>query len=253
MLGAVRRHRTIRKWVRALEDGRVDPYDPQVLTPCPGIGYVPVPKAANTSIRIAMLPLFGGSREDLARPSKVHKHPAIARDAASEVLPALEGDAYLFTVVRHPASRLRSAWKNKVSSARTFGPARRLGLGRFTSFPDFLRVIAGVPQGVLDAHFRSQSEHLAPLLGDTRLRVFRSEELGRHWEEIAATLEERSGVRPETLEAFNRTGAGEAARFTEEEQRLINYACRDDLRLFGYGWSPEGLPIQSGPLALERP
>ncbi len=253
MIKAWRRQRTLDRWAAGLAAGAQDPREGQLLSPHPGVAYLPIPKAANTAIRIAMLPLFGGASSDLARPSRVHRHPSIERRNVSEGLATLDIDALVFTVVRHPAARLRSAWKNKVASHRSFGPARRLGLGRTTSFRRFLEVMACTPQGALDGHFRAQSIYLSNALGDNRLQVIRMEDLAEHWPDLASQMAAITGIAPDPLETFNATGAGQAKPFSTEHRRLISYAYGDDLRAFGYGWSEDGLPVVSGPIrALDK-
>lgn len=237
-----RRSRNIRSWIR--DHGKIGPrpFAYTVLAPHPKVGYLPVPKAANTSIRIALLPLCGADAGALKRPSKVHKFEALNKSQAVEGYPGLDEDAYIFTVVRHPAERLLSAWKNKVRSMRDFGPAKAIGLRPWMSFDAFLETIASVPKEMLDSHFRMQSLLLSEPLKAPKVKVIKMENLDEDWPAISSQIETRSGIALGPLESFNVTGAAEAHRFTKRQRHLIEYCHGADFENFGYGWDAEGQP-----------
>ena len=76
--------------------------------------YFPVPRAGNTSTKVALAKALGYSLEDFGR--SMWPHPTRAQGVHSKELvhwgdvPSDYSDTYAFTIVRHPVTRLMSAW-----------------------------------------------------------------------------------------------------------------------------------------------
>ena len=111
----IRRANTLNKWAKGVGDGAVDARVCLALalgnTEAPDALYVPVPKAANTTLRTALLPTYGLSKDEVRR---VHRDPRLDVRPIQNALAAAKPAAYVFTVVRHPATRILSAYANKI-------------------------------------------------------------------------------------------------------------------------------------------
>ncbi|MDA8777170.1 sulfotransferase family protein [Pontimonas sp.] len=76
--------------------------------------YFPVPRAGNTSTKVALAKALGYSLEDFGR--SIWPHPTRAQGVHSKDLvrwgdvPSDYSENYAFTIVRHPVTRLLSAW-----------------------------------------------------------------------------------------------------------------------------------------------
>lgn len=111
-------------------------------------------KAANTSIKWSVADAMGleaTHRTDLYFPT-----PNV------EDVARLKDEGYLaLSVIRHPAMRLLSCWRDKVSNPNRFHqPFRRRYGGVIKpgmSFEAFVDVVSDIPDGVADQHFRSMS------------------------------------------------------------------------------------------------
>jgi hypothetical protein len=168
----------------------------------------------------------------------VHKDPRLPKLLQADALAACHEDAFVFTVVRHPAQRVRSAYKNKIGKGKkVFGPARRVGIYRSDDFTTFLTKLASVPSMSLDSHFRPQTELLQIGMQDSRLQIYKMEELGQRWHEIAANIETATGAKLSAeLTKLNASGARPQEPFTAEQMNLINLLYEKDFRTFGYDW-----------------
>jgi len=235
MLSIMKRHRTTRKWVTDVADGAFEPFSGQSVSLSPEnspVVYLPIPKAANTSIRMAMLQCSDAAPSDC---TNVHHDPRLHRERQHIALQAAAKDAFVFTVARHPANRIRSAYRNKIGAMKkTFGPADRIGVSRFDSFDAFLEKVASVPSYSLDSHFRPQTQILTFGLQDPRLTVFKMEELADHWPDIAMRLSQATGKPPIEIGRHNESKQNDEDPFTDRQKRLIRLIYAEDFRILDY-------------------
>ena len=239
----IRRASTLHKWAKGVGDGLVDPRVCLALalgnTEAPDALYVPVPKAANTTLRTALLPTYGLSKDEVRR---VHRDPRLDVRPIQDALAAAKSEAYVFTVVRHPATRILSAYANKIGPLKPrFGHAARLCIAKTDSFDTFLEILAGASPWAIDSHFKPQSCWLNRALKDERLEVFKMEALADDWPRIYGALDRCLPIAPaKDLDILNRS-KGEKNEFTARQMRLIDAIYEDDFERFGYSWADLGL------------
>ena len=241
MLRAFRRHRrslTLDRWARKVADGEIDPKDAQALAlgdaDKPDALYIPVPKAANTSIRTALLPCYGLKTEDVRR---VHRDTRLDVRSLKAALADADEGAYIFTVVRHPATRVLSAYSNKIGRFKPrFGHAARLGIAKSSSFDEFLEILSTASPWAIDGHFKPQATWLHYGLRDARTQIFKMETLRDDWPSVHAALAARLPVGPEPeLDILNATKTPKDS-FTTRQKRLIDGIFGEDFERFGYSW-----------------
>ncbi len=241
MMRAFRRHRrslTLDRWARKVGDGEIDPKDAQALAlgnaDKPDALYIPVPKAANTSIRTALLPCYGLQKEDVRR---VHRDTRLDVRGLNAALSDAVENAYVFTVVRHPATRILSAYSNKIGRFKPrFGHAARLGIAKSSSFDEFLEILSTASPWAIDGHFKPQATWLHYGLRDPRLQIYKMETLQDDWPQIHKALLRKLPVGPEAkLDMLNSTKAPKD-NFTTRQKRLIDGIFGEDFDRFGYSW-----------------
>jgi hypothetical protein len=141
--------------------------------------YSAVPKVANTSIKSALLKTF--------KPDSDHKRVHLESQVYDEVKPRQMdkyGDYLHMTCVRSPFERVVSFWAQKIDQpvADDLTPRlQRLGFRPNMSFDETVRLVAQVPDGEADPHFRSQTfvlRHRRRFLPNLVLHL---ETLGRDW------------------------------------------------------------------------
>lgn len=205
--------------------------------------YAPVPKAACTTIKSILRAAEG--LPPLADPMAIHDPRRngltyLARlpfEEAAALLMARKGGPRRLLVVRDPAARALSAWRDKVAtrsqSAQIEGVlVRELGWGaqrlaRGIGAADFLRALRRIPAQRMNRHWMPQWA-----LGCLDLvrwsDVVKVEEMAG-----SAALGALLGVDPATLPRLNAT-PGPAATPDAETASLIATVYGRDLRAFGY-------------------
>jgi sulfotransferase famil protein len=123
--------------------------------------YIPVSKAANTSVKVALLNSIG-VYEESKNPYSVHQDSQYAKYTKTR-LPRNYKDYFLFTVVRNPEDRLRSCYENKfldIEKISKRGYEFSGYLGGYLSLSDeyhvFLKKLSRLPNRLKDEHFVSQ-------------------------------------------------------------------------------------------------
>ncbi|MGL1832507.1 sulfotransferase family 2 domain-containing protein [Rhodocyclaceae bacterium SMB388] len=204
-----------------------------------GLGYLPVPKVASSSIRNSfvdrMTPVLLG-RPDVSR--RAVKERVEARIRLSLDITGVKErrkTLFVFTFVRNPLTRLHSCYRDKVVNAAerrekcTLSP---YGIQFGMSFDEFAMRIAEIPDARADQHFRSQHSFVASggaLLVDY---VGKIEQFEEDW----LPLKVRFGLPPP---ARSRRVSGEPLAVPDlplsraaAEQAVRRYA--EDIEIFGY-------------------
>lgn len=210
--------------------------------------YFVVQKAGCSSVKKALAPLFGfqgtgaGGSTEVDRVMALHDAFGCSPYQIShqELLRGLRegrfGDHLRFAFVRHPLDRLVSCYLQKLSGEEAQGLSRYRFAGQTLRkgmpFAEFVRAVGRIPDGVADAHFRSQ--HLTTHDAAGKLlanRVGRFENLARDFREVSHSLGLPAGL----PHLFRSEGRGDYAGFYDAETReMAGRRYARDLALFGY-------------------
>lgn len=237
-MNRVRRFRGL--WSRRLQHhllGR-DRLDTKVMVlPTARSLYVPIPKAANTSARTALLPVLG---IDPASVRDVHHDPRIHIRPASRAMDLAGPGWFVFTIVRNPYTRALSAWRDKVVRREAEMHALRImGVEKSDSFETFLEACASWVRPMLNDHFMPQADLLARPMKRADLQVYRFETLEQDWPEICKKIIAQGADSPSELPQHNQSGApGTGHVFTDREIALIQDLYAKDFHAFGYDLQP---------------
>jgi hypothetical protein len=203
--------------------------------------YVPIPKAANSSTKLALCPVLG---IDPASVTEVQKDPRLPMPHFSDIASRIGPDWFVFTVVRDPWTRVLSAYRDKVQRKRVqLRALQAMGLEAGDSFETFLAALNRWPRRLLNDHFIPQSDLLAPVRASTRLLVLRSEDLPDAWAQIEDGLSRQGAPAPAAIGHQNVTGAQKnVPDFTPRAVDLIRRLYADDFAQLGYNSFPPGKP-----------
>ena len=179
--------------------------------------YVAVNKAACTSLKWLIADLQQESRErfygslssEVSRTMTIHRrrlweHTPMAADLADDELRAISPDHgwFVFAVVRHPTTRLFSAWQSKLllrepswvarcGDADWFPRTPRSGDDIVDDFTRFVRAVEREP-GLVTANRHFAPQHRLLALQRMRYsRVYRTDEIPQLLEDLAAHLRTR--------------------------------------------------------------
>ena len=195
------------------------------------IAYIPIPKAACSSIKYALRPLTETSSQSAPG---IHSFPGFEVRRFDEIANELDGDWLVFTVVRHPVDRIQSAWRDKMRSEEKITSWMKLhALRPGDSFDRFVHIISLWPTITLDEHVMPQSM-LLHHVRELPIRVYRFEDLDNVWPELSAEITRRSGVEVGPLAKMNSTEPSVPEMSTRTEARLKRLYEKDFAR-FGYG------------------
>lgn len=185
-------------------------------------------KAGNTSIKWAVaaaMGLDGTHRTDLYWPTPNKADAAGFRDRGYVVA----------GIVRHPLARLASCWRDKVAE-RLHAPFRRRyggAIRRGMAFGEFARVVASIPDGLADQHFRSLTWDMVWNSRPVPDFIFKSDAPG-WWDALRGLLRTRCALEigPERRE--NVTGGDWRALYDAETRAIAAARYREDFTWFGY-------------------
>lgn len=214
--------------------GRFTPLDAPVLALEElKVAYIPVPKAANSSLRSALMASIGNENAELL---EIHESTRSMLQPASKFFSKPRADWYVFTVVRNPSSRARSAWQNKlIDPPEIFGPLKRMGIRDRLSFEDFLKTCADWPSWALNDHFMPQSLYLSKVLNFSDLAVLHVETLSQYWPKLRGELIARGATSsPLTLGRKNASAAHETLEISEIARKTLNSLYGKDYDAFDY-------------------
>ncbi|QDY71184.1 sulfotransferase family 2 domain-containing protein [Qingshengfaniella alkalisoli] len=195
--------------------------------------YVPIPKAANSSTKLALCPVLG---IDPTSVNEVQQDPRLPMRHFSTVAPQIGPDWFVFTVVRDPWTRALSAYRDKVvRKGVQLRALKAMGLEPEDDFETYLAALARWPRKLLNDHFIPQSDLLAPIMAQTPVDIIRSEDLPIDWESVRQRIMAQRAPAPGQMGQLNVTGPAQAVpEFTPRASRLIRRLYADDFRLLGY-------------------
>jgi hypothetical protein len=197
--------------------------------------YNRIPKAANTTITQA---LFEHSRFRVRQPRRQHPKYQFLRplQLSPREVQRLEREAWVFTVVRDPYSRVLSAYLDKVGRRRHQGLRFLAWASRHGQPETFLGFCRYLEAGglFLDMHWAPQAEILCLPL--ERFNFIGRVETLEH--DLAYILQHLYGVEPGAPAPRAGTSTGASARLDEvygrEERLIVNRLYAADFERFGY-------------------
>jgi chondroitin 4-sulfotransferase 11 len=219
--------------------------------------YFVVPKAACTSIKHALLPLFDldttgylRTQTDGTTHLQIHKlfYESGYLMSRRELIAELNGkyrDYFKFAFVRNPWDRLVSCYCEKLTGAHAFGlgsPARTdIALYKGMPFAEFVEAVYEIPDDEADVHFRSQHKIICGPEGD---KPIMADFIGR-FENLAAdfsVVAERIGGNQNLQLPYKH---GSKARnshlysdyYDDRLKNLVYKRYQVDAELFGYLYS----------------
>lgn len=194
------------------------------------IAYIPIPKAACSSIKYALLPLIGVDPDSVPL---IHAFGGFDSARFDEIASEIDPDWFIFTVVRNPTDRVMSAWRDKLRSEEKITSLMKYhALRPGDSFDRFMRVISLWPSISLDEHVMPQSM-LLHHARDFPVRVYRFEDLDDAWNEISAEITRRSGIAIGPLQKRNATEKRPPG-IDNRTIRRLERLYREDFVQFGY-------------------
>jgi hypothetical protein len=213
--------------------GRFRPLDAPVLALDElRVAYIPVPKAANTSVRSALMASIG--REDIVA-TGVHRSTRSLLQPSTRFFAKDRKDWFIFTVVRDPTARALSAWRNKlIDPDEVFRPLQRMGVKEKLSFEEFLRVCSDWPDWALNDHFMPQSLYLSKVLDRPDLNILHVETLAQDWPRVREVLRNGGADPRESLGVHNTSRSTCDTDLTPGARRLLNQVYDKDYKRFGY-------------------
>lgn len=194
--------------------------------------YVPIPKAANTSIKHALCSSM--LAEDVSDTQNIHQDPRVPKVAFSDLKNQIDADWFVFTVARNPYERSHSAYRDKVLKERSrIHGVRELGIEPEDEYLTLLRNVRLWPARLLNNHFIPQTLLLERVLNESNLRIFKYEDLNEAWGEIASEVHKKSGVKLADLDIRNATGNSND-RMKPKERDFVRKIYRNDFHVLGY-------------------
>ena len=213
---------------------RVSMTDPWVLVfPEHKVAYIPIPKAANSSVRAALLPLIGKEPSEVNR---IQAFQGFQKLRYSRFAGMRQSCWFVFTVVRDPYSRYASGYLNKlVTRKEVLRPLRRMGLKKGDSFARYMMLLKAWPQVALNEHFAPQAVLLGGAAKDG-LHISKMEELSQRWPEIAAQIKKTSGLEVGQIEHRNKGSASVPWRslYDDDTKAIAKSLGERDFAMFGY-------------------
>jgi hypothetical protein len=201
-------------------------YPKAILVPELKLGFVPTPKVANRSMKIAIASHIGMQWRGDIHHAPWHFTPlALLKD----------NDYFRFGFVRNPLDRLLSCYAQKiVYYERELGMQPLLwrygkAFDKDLSFAEFVEAVARIPDRVSDIHFRSQHTflyHRGKLMVDF---VGHFEQLEQDWN----FLREKFGL-PELPHQNRSRHVDYREAYTPELAAIAAKRYKKDIELFGY-------------------
>lgn len=194
--------------------------------------YIGVPKAANSAIKHALLPLLGIEGEF----ANIHDREKVPfKYIETPKVKALRHDCLVFSSTRNPWDRVVSTYVDKVCRTPIHPPLAKHGFESNMSFPSFVELLAKTPDAGLDIHLRSQHTmlmHDGCFLPHLVLPMERLETL---WPFAQDIVERASKIRPLPLSIVNHKPHADYRTFFDDPlAELIRTRYETDASMFGY-------------------
>lgn len=201
-----------------------------------GLGFIAVPKNANTTIQTMVLKKFGLPFD--ARDYDTVHVASMKFSVSKEKLFNKRKDIFILGITRNPYSRLVSCYNNKIVDEEhgmtiLYSPV----LYRNMSFDTFARRICKMPDWLSDNHFKSQTHFL--FYKDKQLYTY----IGKieKFDELVQILRDKFDLpAPVTLNVSkNKTNWRDF--YTPDLARMVYKRYKKDFELFGYKDEPNKL------------
>lgn len=192
-----------------------------------GLIFCPIPKAAGTSMRVAIGAAFG-------RPGETWKDTIkrLCRTPPETYKPA---DCYKVAITRNPWDRVASCYADKLLDAHTIRPTlAAMGCKLGMPFSDFVKRIVVTPDAELDKHLVPQHHKLfSERLGAPDV-LCRFETIERDWESARHVIRTFWGAKLPPLKRQNVSRAPKP-KFSDEDAALIAARYDIDIERLDYG------------------
>ena len=198
------------------------------------IAYIPVPKAANSSIRAELLRLLDIAPEDVP---KVQGFDGFDKRRFDNCPELFDDDWYVFSAVRNPFSRAASAYLDKVVTRHeVLGGLSKMGINRNHSFHDFLKHISAWPQTGLNNHIMPSSLLLRRAFQLPNFKVYKIEDLDTAWEAISKVMTQRTGIKFGSMGRRNVSKAKIPWRslYDAKTEAMVRSIYKGDFERFSY-------------------
>jgi hypothetical protein len=217
--------------------------------------YFVVQKAACTSIKTALLPLFdpepdadGETQQPFPSRSDVHKFfdNSGHQKNRKQLIRELDGryrDYFKFAFVRNPWDRLVSCYLDKLTEGRAgLNSPPKLAARVYPGMPfaEFVEVVHTTPDNEANIHFKSQCsvicgrEESRPILADF---VGRFENLAADFGAVVERIEEgRARQLPHLMRAKNRRSRSYGEFYDDRLKDLVYERYKDDIEKFSYSF-----------------
>lgn len=215
--------------------------------------YCVIPKAACSSIKTALLPLFDVEPPGPGESSHIHQRYNRAGYQVTRPLlmrrleEGLYSDYFKFTFVRNPFDRLLSCWRQKLSRPNSPGFKHMeyetnegpVELSRGMPFPEFVEAVYKIPEIEANIHWASQSQvlcgHEATDLGEQRMLpdfIGRFERLSEDFAHVAKEI----GLEDYKLPHMLHTGTASAYHdaYDDKAARQARQRYAKDIALLDY-------------------
>lgn len=189
-----------------------------IIVPGHDLIFMCIPKAANTSIKVAIMDALGMT----GNPHSVFR--ACTKQEAQKT------SAFKIAFVRNPIARLRSCYIDKVIN-NNFPAFKRCGIDHRIEFEEFVDIVCCLPDDKSDQHFRSQHYELYENGECVPDFVGKVERISRDWEAVKKICS-GYGLNLPDLKTKNATNSG----FKIQDNLLYKIKTRykNDLKVFNY-------------------
>jgi len=189
-------------------------------------------KAANSSVKTAILEAVGQRVPVKERQRHVHRHRFFKSKYISAVDASKLKGYTKVGFVRNPWDRALSLYIDKVRDGNSGIPKKRMKLSDQSTFPEFVRTIHDIPDRKADIHFLSQCANMVDsggnLIADLIIR-FESLDIG--WNE----LRQRIKIDLPDLPKTNTTKHRDFREYYDSETRqMVAERYANDIKMFGY-------------------
>lgn len=205
------------------------------LLPAHDVIFMLIPKAANTSTKMAILSALGIGKDadPVNRRLFEATNRGVMRKQTKQFCRRADGTLKI-TIVRHPFDRVLSLYHNKVGPSRTQDGHMAFvheGITLGCSLDEFVDHVCAKPDTEAEQHYRSQTFDLADSDGLIPDIIGHFEQLPLAWRYIQRVCNERGLMLPE-LPYANPTP--KTQQFTRSQIDRLAERYHDDLHLLKY-------------------